>query len=381
MMETGGWGGILHYSFNLAEALALAGNDVVLATNEEYELEHLPSRFRVARIFRREAYFLTIWKLARLLALEKPDILHVQSVISQRKDWLLFFFLSLARIKFIITSHNVLPHETRPMEHFTYGMMYRFAGGIILHSSSNLEEFRKTFPSLSTNKIRIIPHGHYAFFSGEDINKMRARERLGLPLEKKIVLFFGLVREYKGLDVLMESAAPILKSRKDVLFLAVGTDAEGKREKYLKLHNELGLGENFKLLFQYVPFEMVGHYFFASDLVVLPYRRIYQSGILLLAMACGVPVAATRIGAFPETMRDGATGVLVPPGDAGGLRDGILSVIDDTERLNEMGRNAKKIAREEFSWEKIAEKTLEFYNDLTARLRRNQNENEIPNVK
>lgn len=366
-METGGWGGILHYSFNLAEALVREGNDVVLATNEKYELEHLPSRFRVEKIFKREAYLITLWKLTRLLVREKPDIFHVQSVISTRKDCLLFLFLSLMGAKLVITSHNVLPHETRSMERFNYGMMYRLAYGIILHSPDNLGEFKKNFPSLATDKIKIIPHGHYAFFSGETTSRIEARERLGLGSEKKIILFFGAVREYKGLDILMEAASDILKSREDILFLAVGIDLEGKKDKYWKLHHDLNLGEGFRLEFQYVPFDQVSHYFYASDLVVLPYRKIYQSGILLLSLACGIPVVATRVGAFPETIQDGVHGVLVSPGDVPGLRTGILSVIDDTEKLEEMGRRGKKIAVEKFSWEKIAESTIQFYKELLKR--------------
>lgn len=364
MIETGGWGGILHYSFNLMEALAKSGVDVVLATNEKYELEGLPSHFRVIRIFKREAYWKTLWKLFRLLKREKPDLVHVQSPIAPRKDWIWFFFLPLLKIKLVLTAHNVLPHETRPLDRFCHRLMYRAAHGIIVHSQANREEIGKVFPSLSPDRLRTIPHGHYAFFSGTPPSKGEARRGLGLPLDKKIVLFFGAVREYKGLDILMEAAASILKLRSDVLFLAVGMDLEGKRDRYLELHETLNLGEGFRLRFQYVPFQEVSRYFFAADLAVLPYRAIYQSGILLLSMSCGVPVVASRVGAFPETLEEGKSGVLVAPGNAEELQKGILSVLDDPGRLETLGKRGKELAEKNFSWEAIAEKTVRFYREV-----------------
>jgi len=366
MLETGGWGGILHYSFNLLGALQKAGINAALATNEKYELENLSADFRVIKIFKREAYLKTLCKLIRLIRREGITLVHVQSVISPRKDWLLFLVLALLRVRVIITAHNVLPHATRLLEPWSYRIMYRLARGIILHSFNNLEEFRKKFPSVASGKIRVIPHGHYAFFSRGGPSKRRSRERLYLPPDKKIILFFGAIREYKGLDILMESACAIVQSRKDILFLAVGTDLEGKKDQYQGLHRDLNLGKDFRLIFEYIPFEEVSDYFYASDLVVLPYRKIYQSGVLLLAMASGIPVIASRVGSFPETIQDGISGILVPPGDVPSLREGILSIIDNPERLEKMGRMGKQIAEVQFSWQAIAEQTRDFYREVAG---------------
>jgi len=362
MLESGGWGGIHYYAHQLCNGLADFPVDLVLLTNEQYELEGRPCRFRRIGTLRRENYLLTLGKLWRLLRCEKPHVLHVQSLISQRKDWLLLLLCRLLQVRVVLTVHNILPHEVRRGEGFLYFLYYRLADALILHSERNRARLLGLLPDLNAGRVYHVPHGNYAEFRDLELDQEEARARLDLPREGEMVLFYGAIRPYKGLDLFLKLVKPVRAACPDAFFAVAGNVLRGGRADYEKQIADLGIGEEeLKVRFEYLSTEESIAYVCAADLVVLPYREIYQSGVLLFAYSFGRPVLATRVGSFPETIEEGRSGWLVDVGDVGGMEQALIRILQEPETLAAAGRHARRLADTQHGWEGIARQTVQVY--------------------
>ena len=365
MLESGGWGGIHYYAHALGNALAEQPVELALLTNEQYELEDQPVRFRLLRRLRRENYLLTLVKIACLLREEQPDILHVQSLISQRKDLLLLHLCRVLGVRLVLTVHNILPHEVRRFERELYFRYYRTVDGLILHSERNRRRLLELLPDLNSERVYHIPHGNYAHFRDFELDRREARVRLGLPEEGRMVLFFGAIRPYKGLDLFLQLVKPVRAARPEAFFAVAGNVLRGEQEEYEKQIAELGLREeDLQTRFAYLTNEEAIAYVCAADLVVLPYREIYQSGVLLFAFSFGRPVLATRVGSFPETVEEGENGWLVEREDVLGMEGELIRILGTPDELEKAGRRARQIADEKYGWEEIAKRTVRVYADV-----------------
>jgi glycosyltransferase involved in cell wall biosynthesis len=164
-----------------------------------------------------------------------------------------------------------------------------------------------------------------------------------------VLLFFGYVRKYKGLDVLLNALA-LLRGQLDLALLVVGEFYDDERT-YRDMIRRLELENTVTLRADYIPSEEVKYYFSAADAVVLPYTSATQSGIAQIAYNFDLPVIASNIGGLPEVVRDGETGLLVPPNDPRALAGKILEYFTsvDRARLRLAVREEKKL----YSWENL----------------------------
>src|SRR5690606_26793337 len=185
---------------------------------------------------------------------------------------------------------------------------------------ADLERLRPGAPS------ELVPHPVYDLF-GRRIDKGEARRQLGLPEGEPILLFFGFVREYKGLDLLLE-ALPRIRERIPARLLVLGEFYSGK-ERTLAQIESLGLGDAVTLEDGYVPNEKVGLYFSAADVVVLPYRSATQSGIVPIAYQLERPVICTDVGGLAEVVEHGRTGLICPPQDVEALAQSVLRFYEE----------------------------------------------------
>ena len=167
-----------------------------------------------------------------------------------------------------------------------------------------------------------------------------------------MLLFFGFVREYKGLMYLIEALPAIRKRLPDAKLLVVG-DFFDDKQKYLRRIEELGVASMVVIYDGYIPDREVGTYFSAADLVVLPYESATQSGIVQIAYAFGKPVVVTSVGGLPEVVEDGRTGFVVPPKNAGALAEAVVRYFEqDKER--EFSAAIKK-EQDRFSWKRMVD--------------------------
>jgi glycosyltransferase involved in cell wall biosynthesis len=245
---------------------------------------------------------------------------------------------SSAAIVFIC--HNITPHEPFPGARGLTRFALAAAEACIVHSEAD----RRDLESLGLRgRILMTPMPPGRGF-GDLIDKENARVRLGIS--GNVLLFFGLVRRYKGLPDLLR-AMPLVLPQLDCTLLVVGEFYKGK-DQCMRLIESLGLRSRVMVIDRFIPDHQVGLYFSAADLVVLPYRSATQSGIVTIAHAFERPVLATRVGGLPEAVRDGETGLLVEPHDPSALAEAIVRFYRD--RLDEPIRHRIRRQRDGFSW-------------------------------
>jgi glycosyltransferase involved in cell wall biosynthesis len=176
--------------------------------------------------------------------------------------------------------------------------------------------------------VEVVLHPRYDLPYTRNLpEREEARSRLGLDGEEAVFLFFGLVREYKGLDVLLEALA-MLPRQRGWTCLVAGEFYES-REPYETRIRDLDLADRVRIEDRYIPNNEVPLYFAAADLTVLPYRHATQSGVAALSFALNRPVLTTSVGALPEMITQGENGWLVPPEDPVALSSVLLTVADD----------------------------------------------------
>lgn len=268
------------------------------------------------------------------------------------KYWLPFFgpcFGTIARVakkggrtRVLYICDNVVPHEHRPGDRAFTRYAFNVADHFIVQSDAVERDLQRMLPAAHYRKV---PHPVYNIF-GEPMEKMRARQHLGLA-DERVLLFFGYVRKYKGLGVLLDAMALLVKEL-SVKLLVVG-EFYDDREKYLQIIAGHGLQKNVAVISDYVANDKVGLYFSAADAVVLPYISATQSGIAQIAYNFNKPVIATNVGGLAEVVRNHVTGFVVPPHNAEALKNAILRFYH--ENLEQSFSANVAVEKKRYSWE------------------------------
>ncbi|MCL4305429.1 glycosyltransferase [bacterium] len=255
---------------------------------------------------------LTWPRTARAIRNHKPDLVIF-------KWWIPFFgpaFWGVSKLlgksyrrKTAFVCHNVLPHEKRVGD-LPFTKMALGSGSFILTlSSAEADTARKLFPDWPKENIRPTPLPVYECYDQFTAGPQAARAKLGIEA-KKLLLFIGLIREYKGVDVLLRAMPEIVRNDPDIKLVIAGEFYDGQ-EKYEKLIDELGIRAHVIVRPKFVPAHEIGLYLAAADLNILPYRHATQSGILVTAYAHGCPVLVTRVGGLAEVVDNGKSGFVV----------------------------------------------------------------------
>jgi len=214
------------------------------------------------------------------------------------------------------------------------------------------------------DKIHIIPHGNYIPFIKVSEDKEASREYLALPRNKTILLFFGMIKKVKGLDVLLESFKKVVVEHSDLVLLIAGRPWEHDFDSYQKIIDKNHLAENIILHTKFIADHDVRHYYCASDLVVLPYKRIYQSGVLIMTLSYIRPVLASDLLPLKEIIVDNENGFLFKSEDVNDLADKLKLILADKKNLENVSKNGYNFIKNRFSWEKIGRLTKIAYQSL-----------------
>lgn len=296
----------------------------------------------------------------------EPDLLVM-------RYWMSYFAPSLGYVarhmnencKIISILDNVIPHEPRFFDRpFTRYFLKPHDGYIVLCDAvkNDLLSFMPRARYLN------IPHPLYSHF-GRKLEREEAEKTIGIQKNKKNILFFGLIREYKGLDILIEAFSKLDSSYQ----LIIAGEPYGSFEKYRKLIDESPLKENIYLTTHYIPDSRVGIYFSAAHVCVLPYRSATQSGVSSVAYHFEVPMITTAAGGLKETIGDRGTGMIVDRPDPDAVASAIRIYFGDAPAPEgrsggETARNEmiKNIIREKdrLSWSNFCNKLMEFYRTL-----------------
>jgi glycosyltransferase involved in cell wall biosynthesis len=292
--------------------------------------EHVPEMLRYRRVAR------------------EADIAHFQWLTVQPIDGRLLprHARGSTRPKLVLTAHDVLPREPRPGQLTAQQRLYERFDAVVVHSEHGRRRLTREL-GIDPARVHTIPHGAFAHLA----------EAPPAPpphdTDKPVVLCFGLLRPYKGLDVLVEAWQGIEQAelwiagmpRMDISALRAAAPA------------------NVRFDARFIGDDELPAYFQRADLVVLPYREIDQSGVLFTALAFGKPLLLSDVGGFPEVAATGAART-VPAGDPGALHHALVELLADPAELAEMARSARAAAAGRYSWEQIARAHLRLYEQL-----------------
>ena len=344
-------GGLLHFNDCLAGSLGrICDIRLICAENAEHARE-IPdtdlqtvntgkgAKGTILKLFSPDT-----WRELKRLSDEfRPDIVHVTSA----QEWnpaLGLFIRKQLKKPLIYTIHDVIHHEGTPFYfRITEGIFRGMPDGIVVLTDRGKRIL--TEKGVPEGKILVAPHGVYDFFTDFSTEDMA---------EQKEILFFGRIEPYKGVGVLLESARPLLDEFPDwKLVIAGGGDISAYREQLD--HPRIETANRF------LEDREVAAYMRRASIVALPYLSASQSGVIPTAYAFGKAVAATNVGGIPDMVRDGETGLLVPPNDPQSLRDALRRLMTEPDLRSRLGKAGKQFAAEELSWTAIAEKHLNFY--------------------
>lgn len=244
--------------------------------------------------------------------------------------------------KAVAIADNILPHEKRPGDRqFTRWFLCPVDACIVM--SRSVEEELRQFST--TKPVAFIPHPIYDNY-GEKTGREAALAHLGLPPEPRYLLFFGFIRDYKGLDLLLRAMADERIRHKDLRLIVAG-EYYGNQEFYKGLIKELGIENQLVMRTAYIPAEEVKFYFGAADLVVQPYKSATQSGISQIAYHFEKPMIVTDVGGLPEMVKHGKAGYVVPVA-SGAIAEAIVDFFENSKYASlEVGVKEEK---KRFSW-------------------------------
>ncbi len=250
------------------------------------------------------------------------------------------------RIPAIYICHNITPHEHHVLNQILSWLGLLFVNGFIVQSKTVEADLlsRKKQPEYAFS-----PHPIYEIFP-EPISKSAARKILKLP-EKKVLLYFGFIRKYKGLKYLVK-AMPAILDNNDVRLIICGEFYEG-RDEIMQIIEENHLSEKITVADVFIPNEIVHHYFCAADLVVLPYISATQSGIVQMAYYYDKPVLATDTGGLPEVVLHEKTGFIVPPENEDAIADAVTWFYD--KALEKFFTANVRKEKKRYSWNHMTE--------------------------
>ncbi len=299
-------------------------------------------------------------KVAATVKKMKPDLIIVQWVHPYFTPCYASLLSMLRGIPVIITCHNVLPHARFPFDSVLTRSVLKKASGCIVHSKEDESNLVAMLPKMP---FRRNPHPTYNAYRIKGMDRDSACKILDINTDEKVLLFFGFVQKYKGLDILINAAPAIVKALDNVRICVVG-DFGDKHEEYMSMIGSTGVKEVFMIRDGYVPDAEVEPYFAAADLCVCPYRSATQSGIVQIAFGFGLPVIATNVGGLPEAVTDDKTGYIVAPEDPDALASAVIRFFNE----NRAGQFRANVKNEEkrFSWERMVETIEDLYHLFTT---------------
>jgi glycosyltransferase involved in cell wall biosynthesis len=359
------------YDHALCSALAAAGAEVDLYTSQfAYGPVALAQGYERRETFYRLASRLRRARIRRIvkLASHVPDMLRYRRT-ARAADVVHFQWLAVQHLDrhllprgrsatgvhapLVLTAHDILPREPGPGQLEAQRRLYERFDAIVVHSEHGRRRLTDEL-AVDPARVHVIPHGVFEHLAPGGV-------ALDPPLQtdKPVVLCFGLMRPYKGIDVLLEAWGEVDDAelwvagmpRMDISPLAAAAPP------------------NVRFVPRFITDDELPAYFQAADLVVLPYREIDQSGVLFTALAFGKPLLLSDVGGFPEIAASGAARTF-PAGDAGALGAALRELLDDRPALAALAGNATALARGGYSWRAVAGATLELYRSLLREDRR-----------
>ena len=352
-------GGIAALNERLAQQLVAEGHDVNIVSfalqypkllfpgKTQYSDEKVNFPFSISQEVN-SIHPLNWLKTGKKIRKEKPDLLIV-------RFWLPFMAMSLGTIcklvkknnhtKIISIVDNIIPHEKRAGDRILSSYFTKNVDGFIAMSKNVLDDlalFDKTKPK------KYSPHPIYDHY-GKIESRETALQKLGLDTKYRYMLFFGFIRDYKGLDMLLQAISDDYFNQNKIKLIVAG-EFYTDEAPYQQLINKLNLKDRVILKTDYIPNSEVENYFNAADIVAQPYKSATQSGVTQIGYHFNKPMLVTDVGGLSEIIPNGRAGYVVPP-DSESIKTALIDFFENN-RAETFMREIKK-EKERFSWDKM----------------------------
>lgn len=359
----GGHGGMNHYDMAMMRALVRCGWECSWYTCDKSSEcnENGISVYKFYRhVFGKSSKFFRLWRYFVGMAKTGFHILnsgislvHVHTFHVDYLDVASACLFKLLGLKIVSTVHDVESFSGRNRKSLSK-IYYKIVDKVIVHNFVCREQLNNILKSYSLHKdVIIVPHGNY-IDSTRCLDRSIARQKLdiGLSDEDFVFLFFGQIKTVKGLDLLIESFAKLVNSGCNAKLVIAGRVWKDSYEKYQNLIDAYSIQDSVVSKIEYIPDECVPLYFSSSDIVVLPYKKIFQSGVLIQAMGYKRAVITSDLPAMMEMVQDGVNGYLFESGNAESLCKTLRRAITEDNKL--VAESAYEMIRSEYSWDRVA---------------------------
>lgn len=269
----------------------------------------------------------------------------------------------------VYTAHNVNEGERDNndtlLNRLTLRFLYNFVDHIFVHTDKMKSQLVADF-NVYDKKVTVIPFGINDVLPKSDLTTAEAKSLLNVAGHHKTLLFFGIISPYKGLDILIAALMLLRRTGNDWRLIIAGSVKKGHQEYWADIENTVARNNLHDIIIraiEFIPDENVERYFKAADVAILPYRHIFQSGVLVLAYNFGLPVIAADVGALRESIVEGETGFACQPENPEDLAKTILAYFE-SDLYKNLKTNRRKIidyANEQYSWRTVGESTRSVY--------------------
>jgi D-inositol-3-phosphate glycosyltransferase len=376
-------GGDKPYALGMAAALTSAGVHVDFIGSDDLSVPELLTNRRVnffnlrgdqntdAQPARKMVRVLTYyWRLVCYSARAKPKLFHIlwNNKFQLFDCTLLMLYYKLLRKRIVFTAHNVNAGKRDSndswLNRLSLKVQYNLSDHVFVHTDGMKREMISEF-HIPESKVSVIPFGINNTVPNTGLSSAEAKRRLDVSGGDKTMLFFGNIAPYKGLEYLMAAFSVLLKKDRSYRLLIVGKP-KGPQSYWNEIRRTIAnsdIGDRVIEKIEYVPDEATELYFKAADVLILPYTRVFQSGVLFLGYSFGLPAIAADVGTLKEEIIEGQTGFVFKPQDSSDLAKTIWRYFTSElfSGLDSRRSTIKAYANQRNSWNKVANITTSVY--------------------
>jgi D-inositol-3-phosphate glycosyltransferase len=379
-------GGDKPYALGMAAALTSAGIHVDFIGSDDLKVPELLSNSRIhfrnlrgeqrpdaspiAKVLRVLTYYT---RLIGYTAKARPKLFHIlwNNKFQLFDCTVLMLYYKLLGKRVVFTAHNVNAGKRDSndtwLNRALLKIQYSLCDHIFVHTTGMKNEIVAEF-QISEDKVSVIPFGINNMVPNTSLSSAQAKRQLGISKDDKVLLFFGNIAPYKGLEYLVAAFHELIRRDRGYRLLIVGKP-KGPKNYWNRIQDTISrsrIGDRIVAVIEYVPDDETELYFKAADILILPYRHVFQSGVLFLGYGFGLPSIAADVGSLKEEIAENETGFVFKPQDSSDLARKIDEYFKSELFRNLESRRAqiKEYATERYSWSKVANITTAIYADL-----------------
>lgn len=302
----------------------------------------------------------SLFRVIKETTQKKYDIIHVQGTMLPQIEFPVYVLLKNNSRKLVYTVHNILPHEAKESDKKRNLRFYKKCDMLVVHNNWTKKILVEEY-GIQQDNICVMPHGTYNVQKKSDTKN---------ESNKKTFLMFGMIRKYKGIDVLFRAIARLPEEvRKDTLFVVAGVQKENlDNTSYERMIEELHISDCTRFINRRIEDQELPDLFAKTDACVFPYKEIYGSGALLMAYSYEKPVIASDVPVFVEETNKGETGILFKSENPESLAQALIYFCQASNaEVKRYVDNIKKLVNQKYNWEKSASVLLNMYKRITLK--------------